>query len=75
MARRNIMGTYERAMIELRDAQRAVEEAETQQVVAEAEDRYLSDDPFDRAMRRREEAIAAICALVDDGDGVRGGTG
>jgi hypothetical protein len=66
------MGTYERAMIELLDAQREVEEAETQRVIAEAEGRRLSDESFDRAMRRREEAIAAICALVD-GDDATGG--
>jgi hypothetical protein len=52
-------------MIELRDAQREVEEAKTRQVIAEAEGRRLSDEPFDRAWRRREEAIAAICSLVD----------
>jgi hypothetical protein len=67
------MGTYERAMIELRDAQREVEEAKTRQVIAEAEGRRLSDEPFDRAMRRREEAIAAICALVDGDDATGGG--
>jgi hypothetical protein len=57
----------------LRDAQRALEEAQSDLVIAESEGRYLSDDPFDRAWRRREEAIAAICALVD-GDDARGGT-
>jgi anti-sigma factor RsiW len=67
------MGTYERAMIELRDAQREVEEAVTQQVIAEAEGRRLSDESFDRAWRRREEAIAAICALVDGDDATGGG--
>jgi hypothetical protein len=51
---------YERAMIELRDAQRDVDKAQ-------------SNGAFDRAMERREKAIAAICALVDGDDATRGG--
>jgi hypothetical protein len=73
MARRNTMGTHERAMIELRDAQRDVDKAQADLVLAESEGRYLSDVWLDEAMERREKAIAAICVLMDDGDGARGG--
>jgi hypothetical protein len=57
----------------LRDAQRAVDKAQSDLVIAESEGRYVSDIWLDDAMERREEAIAAICALVDGDDATRGG--
>lgn len=64
--RSHTMAEYERAMIALRDAQRDVERAASENVIAESEGRRGNDDVLDRAMSSRESAIAAICALMSD---------